>query len=511
MDKNSKHSSTETQQWPPISYEELVWEEASTDGSTSNGSVTITKGKGNIGSIGNDASDDANKKTVEDSGKQGSSSHRSARIGFGSFSPDRSTETHYQAALPLLIAERSVTISDDLSARISAILVEMARFDVELAQRADNVPTMLLRSESSASSQIDRLTSTAQSVALAELYPKASSDARLVVANMAATEKALELPPGLTLEGIVSINSVLVDDRDLDDPLNGQLAAQPNNELSSKSSNSSGSKSAGKSDAESNGKKLDGKSDSKLDNQTYSAFEKFRQKPVWHGGTSFTPHTALFVSPAFQRVPEYMADLIEFGTRSDLNPVVKAAILYAQFETVHPFLTANGPTGRALVHHIFKESGVLSSTLIPVSVGFLHNIDSLLDALRLYREGNPIAIIEEFVDALEVALFVSRVTEASIESVLEDWDGLVGHRKGSKIRMLPKTLVKQPVVNSAYLAESLGVTQRTATTLILRACEYGMLRHMGKKQRGDFYQSDAIINVLDEINQASTFRTIRIA
>ena len=34
---------------------------------------------------------------------------------------------------------------------------------------------------------------------------------------------------------------------------------------------------------------------------------------------------------------------------------------------------------------------------------------------------------------------------------------------------------------------------------------------MGKKERGDFYQSDAIINVLDEINEASTFRTIRIA
>ncbi|MEE0165405.1 MAG: Fic family protein [Eggerthellaceae bacterium] len=391
-------------------------------------------------------------KAVEGSGDSGSSS-----LGL-----NRSTEMEYQAALPLLIAERSVAVPDDLSARISALLVEMARFDVELGQRADNVPTMLLRSESSASSQIDRLTSTAQSVALAELYPKASSDARLVVANMIATQRALELPAGLSLEGIVEIHDLLLDN-------------------------------------------------SHLENQTNSAFEKLRQKPVWLGGTSFTPHTALFVPPAFQHVPEYMADLIEFGTRSDLNPVVKAAILYAQFQTVHPFLTTNGQTGRALIHHIFRAEGVLSSTLIPVSVGFLHNIDSLINALQSYREGDPLVIIEELVSALELALFVSRVTETSIESLLEDWDSLVGHRKGSKIRQLPKTLVKQPVVNSAYLADSLGVTQRTATTLILRACEYGMLRHMGKRQRGDFYQSDAIINVLDEINEASTFRNIRIA
>lgn len=442
MNKDSQHKSTEAQQWPPISFEKHVWQQDGNQDATERIEEGVVKGE----SKGPFA------KAVEGSGDSGSSS-----LGL-----NRSTEMEYQAALPLLIAERSVAVPDDLSARISALLVEMARFDVELGQRADNVPTMLLRSESSASSQIDRLTSTAQSVALAELYPKASSDARLVVANMIATQRALELPAGLTLEGIVEIHDLLLDN-------------------------------------------------SHLENQTNSAFEKLRQKPVWLGGTSFTPHTALFVPPAFQHVPEYMADLIEFGTRSDLNPVVKAAILYAQFQTVHPFLTANGQTGRALVHHIFRAEGVLSSTLIPVSVGFLHNIDSLINALQSYREGDPLVIIEELVSALELALFVSRVTETSIESLLEDWDNLVGHRKGSKIRQLPKTLVKQPVVNSAYLADSLGVTQRTATTLILRACEYGMLRHMGKRQRGDFYQSDAIINVLDEINEASTFRNIRIA
>lgn len=442
MNKDSQHKSTEAQQWPPISFEKHMWQQDGNQDATERIEEDVVKGE----SKGTFA------KAVEGSGDSGSSS-----LGF-----NRSTEMEYQAALPLLIAERSVAVPDDLSARISALLVEMARFDVELGQRADNVPTMLLRSESSASSQIDRLTSTAQSVALAELYPKASSDARLVVANMIATQRALELPAGLSLEGIVEIHDLLLDN-------------------------------------------------SHLENQTNSAFEKLRQKPVWLGGTSFTPHTALFVPPAFQHVPEYMADLIEFGTRSDLNPVVKAAILYAQFQTVHPFLTANGQTGRALIHHIFRAEGVLSSTLIPVSVGFLHNIDSLINALQSYREGDPLVIIEELVSALELALFVSRVTETSIESLLEDWDSLVGHRKGSKIRQLPKTLVKQPVVNSAYLADSLGVTQRTATTLILRACEYGMLRHMGKRQRGDFYQSDAIINVLDEINEASTFRNIRIA
>lgn len=145
MNKDSQHKSTEAQQWPPISFEKHVWQQDGNQDATERIEESVVKGE----SKGPFA------KAVEGSGDSELSS-----LGL-----NRSTEMEYQAALPLLIAERSVAVPDDLSARISALLVEMARFDVELGQRADNVPTMLLRSESSASSQIDRLTSTAQSVA----------------------------------------------------------------------------------------------------------------------------------------------------------------------------------------------------------------------------------------------------------------------------------------------------------------------------------------------------------
>lgn len=441
MNEVSQHRSTEAQQWPPISFEKLAWHQEANQDATERIKEGSAKGES---------------KGAQAQAVKGSGDFESSSLGL-----NRSTETEYQAALPLLIAERSVNIPEALSARISSVLVEMARFDVELAQRADNVPTMLLRSESSASAQIDRLTPSARSVALAELYPKASHDAQLVVANMEATKIAINRSSGFSLEKIVEVHAALLGNE-------------------------------------------------QFENLGNSALEKLRQEPVWLGGTSFTPQNALFVPPSSQRVNEYVADLIEFGTRSDLNPVVKAAIFYAQFEIVQPFLNHNGPTGRALIHHIFREDGVLSSTIIPVSVGLLHNIDSHLNALRHYREGNPIAIVEHLVAALEIALYVSQLTESSIEELLNYWNDLVGDRKGSKIRQLPKTLVKQPVINSAYLANSLGVTQRTATTLILRACEYGMLRHMGKRQRGDFYQSDAVLNVLDEISEATTFRSLQL-
>lgn len=114
MNKDSQHKSTEAQQWPPISFEKHVWQQDGNQDATERIEEDVVKGE----SKGPFA------KAVEGSGDSGSSS-----LGL-----NRSTEMEYQAALPLLIAERSVAVPDDLSARISALLVEMARFDVELGR-----------------------------------------------------------------------------------------------------------------------------------------------------------------------------------------------------------------------------------------------------------------------------------------------------------------------------------------------------------------------------------------
>ena len=64
------------------------------------------------------------------------------------------------------------------------------------------------------------------------------------------------------------------------------------------------------------------------------------------------------------------------------------------------------------------------------------------------------------------------------------------------------------VVSVAYVAEHLGITQRAAQTLVVRACEYGMLRHLESKRRGALYQSDVLIELLEEISSESGIRRV---
>ena len=73
---------------------------------------------------------------------------------------------------------------------------------------------------------------------------------------------------------------------------------------------------------------------------------------------------------------------------------------------------------------------------------------------------------------------------------------------------LPNLLAKQPVVNASFVATELGISTRTAATIIERACEMGMLSPMGNRRRGVFYQCDELIAVLEDVSSMQGIRRI---
>lgn len=72
-----------------------------------------------------------------------------------------------------------------------------------------------------------------------------------------------------------------------------------------------------------------------------------------------------------------------------------AALLHAQFETIHPFIDGNGRTGRVLVHTVLRGHGITRHTTVPVSAGVLRATDRYFTALGAYRDGDPSPIVTE--------------------------------------------------------------------------------------------------------------------
>ena len=352
----------------------------------------------------------------------------------------------YQAAVPSFIAEQEVTLPPEVETRIQEVLVLLGRFDGEQRAKGYQLPNLLLRSESSASSQIESLTSSARNVALAELSDSAPANARLVAGNIAAMNRALDLPDGITVEGILSIHEALI--------------------------NRSG--------------------------QTFGG--QLRDEQVWVGGTPYSPHGATFVPPVAERVPGLLEDLVAFASRRDVGPVAKAAIIHAQLETIHPFVDGNGRTGRTLIHKVLRDEGVLTYATLPVSAGLLHNIGAYLDSITSYQQGDIAEVVSQLADALELSCQVGYRASRELDATMEEWESTMTERRGSRIRELPALLVRQPVVDVAFVARELSISPRAASSLVNKACEYGMIRPMGNRRRGEFYQSDAILAVLDQIS-----------
>jgi Fic family protein len=96
-----------------------------------------------------------------------------------------------------------------------------------------------------------------------------------------------------------------------------------------------------------------------------------RRSQNWIGGTR--PGNAVFVPPPAESVAGLLADMERFihsEASSALPPLVKIALVHAQFETIHPFLDGNGRIGRLLIAALLEHWALLPEPLMYLS-GYL--------------------------------------------------------------------------------------------------------------------------------------------
>lgn len=210
----------------------------------------------------------------------------------------------------------------------------------------------------------------------------------------------------------------------------------------------------------------------------------------WIGGDGYSPLRADFVPAPPAEVPELVDDLLRFINTSTLNPIAKAAIAHAQFETIHPFEDGNGRTGRALIHTILKRDGAVRNILIPISTVFAANKDAYIHGLTSYRaeDSNLEPWITGFTTAIIAAannavLLAEAV--ATLDTGLEQQ--LVTYRENAGIRpakpradaailKLIPLLKQRPVVTADWTAQQLGVSRQNAAAALNQLHEADILQ-----------------------------------
>ncbi|MCZ9294516.1 Fic family protein [Corynebacterium meitnerae] len=334
-------------------------------------------------------------------------------------------------------------LTADLQAVVEQATIAVARFDATVAHRLIPFTPLLLRTESVASSKIERLTSSARKVLEAELTGSKHGNAGLIASNVQQMEVAKEL----TVE---KANDLLELHRIL------------------------------------------------LEHSAPAIAGVLRNEPVWIGGADQYPLDAYFVAPHQRLLPDALDDFLAFLARVDLPALAHAAVAHAHFESIHPFADGNGRTGRALIHIVLRQRGLTTETSLPISASLLADVDSYFEALDAYRDGDIASIVRLFAQAAIEATRRGEWLVAQLDSVREEWEGLVTARKDAADWKALGVLIRQPLVTVAGLTAELGITPAAARATLVRLEGNGILigAQMSNKVRA--WRAPDVLDLLDE-------------
>ena len=139
----------------------------------------------------------------------------------------------------------------------------------------------------------------------------------------------------------------------------------------------------------------------------------------------FDGDVAVYIGARPQFVPDRIKDLLDWGRKSDLHPVLKSAILHYEIETIHPFADGNGRMGRLWQTLLLAKWNEIFAW-IPMESVMNQNRPEYYDALYYGQHSGDSSRFMEFI--LSALLEVLQKTNAdllAVEQVTEQDDAQV--------------------------------------------------------------------------------------
>ncbi len=233
----------------------------------------------------------------------------------------------------------------------------------------------------------------------------------------------------------------------------------------------------------------------------YSDPGEFRRSQNWIGGTR--PDNAAFVPPPVDVMNKSLGEFEDFMHKDDVIPIViKAGLLHAQFETIHPFLDGNGRTGRMLITFYLWKEGYLEKPVLFLSSYFKKYQKVYYERLSDYHSGKVYEWIDFFLDgvieiAKEAIDIVGQITELRQRDTTKIQT--LGKRAAESAAMVLPKLYAQPIVTTAVVQSWTGFTRAGAQTVIDRFIKMGILSAKNKgKKYGQAYVYNEYVNIFNK-------------
>lgn len=229
---------------------------------------------------------------------------------------------------------------------------------------------------------------------------------------------------------------------------------------------------------------------------------EFRKSQNWIGGK--TPNDATFVPPAVPDMKNALDDLEKFiHAKDDFPNLIKAGLIHAQFETIHPFVDGNGRTGRMLITLFLHHAGLLELPVLYLSSYFkkhqklyyqklnaYHEEDSDVEGwLKFFLEG----IIEIASSSIETCGKITDLRDRDFAKVQQ-----LGVRSAAVTLEIIRHLFGQPIVGVAEIMRWTDYSRQGSYNTIQRLIELKILEPLGDTSYGQKYIYADYYELFDE-------------
>ena len=201
-----------------------------------------------------------------------------------------------------------------------------------------------------------------------------------------------------------------------------------------------------------------------------------------------------------EMVLDLMANLEKFindNEFSNLDPLIKMAIIHYQFESIHPFYDGNGRTGRIINILYLVLQGLLDIPILYLSRYITQNKAEYYQVLQDVRTKNDWEHL--------ILYFLKSVAVTAKETIdlITNINNLMQNYKTDIQTKLPKiysqdlinNLFKNPYTKIEFLEKELRINKRTAQNYLDKIAEFGFLEKT-KIGKSNYYMNNQLIKVL---------------
>lgn len=183
--------------------------------------------------------------------------------------------------------------------------------------------------------------------------------------------------------------------------------------------------------------------------------------------------------PPPEYIPELLKDLEHFiKNESSIDILIKAAVVYYQFETIHPFECGNGRVGRIFILLMLMNENVLCCPFLPIASSLLEEQDECRCQF---------VSIQYFGEFSEWIIFFVKNIARSAENALLQIE------KADKLRQI--LLEEKPIINVEQASKMLGIAYNTAAKNIGILQELGILEQSNDQSRYRQYHYERLLRI----------------